>query len=39
MIEITNFHDSVIMAIPGISYINREIVLSGVSAVHRFFSQ
>lgn len=38
MTEIMKFHDSVIMTIPGIGYINGEIILSQIDDIHRFFN-
>ena len=37
MIEIMKFHDSAIMTIPGIGYINGGIILGEIGDIHRFF--
>ena len=36
MTEIMTFHDSVIMTIPGIGYINGGIILGEIGDIHRF---
>ena len=36
MTEIMKFHDSVIMTIPGIGYINDGIILDEIGDIHRF---
>ena len=38
MAEIIKFHDSVIMTIPGIGYINDGMILGEISNIHRFSS-
>ncbi len=38
MIEIVKFHDSVIMTIPGIGYINGGMILGEIGDIHRFSS-
>ena len=38
MTEIMKFHDSVIMTIPGIGYINGGIILGEIGDIHRFMS-
>lgn len=36
MTELMKFHDSVIMTIPGIGYINGRIILGEIGDIHRF---
>ena len=38
MTNIMNFNDSVIMTIPGISYINGGMILGEIGDIHRFFN-
>lgn len=38
MTEIVKFHDSVIMTIPGIGYINGGMILGEIGDIHRFSS-
>ena len=38
MAEIMKFHDSVIMTIPGIGYINDGMILGEIGDIHRFSS-
>ena len=38
MVETMKFHDSVIMTIPVLSYINNEMILGEIGNIHRFSS-